>query len=67
MEERARKSPIRVRILELHEQDKRRLLDPDHLRPHLCRWFGDVSRSQIAYHLRWLRDSELIPSADPKG
>lgn len=65
-EDQARKSPVRVGILELYQEDEDRSLEPDELLPRLCEWFGKVSRSQIAYHLRWLRDADLIPRVDPR-
>ncbi|HEY3552410.1 MAG TPA: hypothetical protein VGK66_01865 [Solirubrobacterales bacterium] len=57
---------MRLRILELYEEDEARSLDPDELLPRFCEWFGNVSRSQLVYHLRWLRDADLIPQADPR-
>jgi len=62
-EEQARKSPVRQRILELFQEDEGCSLDPDELLPRFREWFGNVSRSQLVYHLRWLRDADLIPRA----
>jgi Fe2+ or Zn2+ uptake regulation protein len=66
-EEQARKSPVRVRILELYEENEGRSLEPDALLPRLREGFGSVSRPQLAYHLRWLRDADLIPRVDPRA
>ena len=65
-EEQARKSPVRARILELHEQDPSRSLAPDHLHTELCKSFDDLSQAQIAYHLRWLHTAGLIPHIDTR-
>jgi hypothetical protein len=61
--EQAENSPIRSYILELCEKEEAPSLAPSDLLPELQRRFGPVSRSQVAYHLRWLQDAGLLPSS----
>lgn len=65
--EQALRSPMRARILELYAEDEGRSLDAEDLRHELDEWFGRVSLPQIAYHLRWFREAELIPAPCPGG
>lgn len=64
--ERARSHPLRVKILALHQQDLERSLDAPDLLPALTAartaGEGDLSLSTVAYHVRVLRDAELIPA-----
>lgn len=64
-QEQARISPMRSRILELYERDHDRSLAPADLMGELTANFGkNVTETQIVYHLRWLRDADLIPAED---
>ncbi|HEX6456444.1 MAG TPA: hypothetical protein VF009_07995 [Solirubrobacterales bacterium] len=65
--EQARRAPMRARILELYEQDRGRSLAPDDLIDELTENFGvRITKAQVAYHLRWLREAELIPAEEDR-
>ncbi len=58
-EERARKHPIRAKILGLYEQDESRSLVALDLLPDLEE--EDTNVSAVAYHVRILQDAKLLP------
>jgi Fe2+ or Zn2+ uptake regulation protein len=59
---RARVSPVRSGILDLLEKEEGEPADPQQLTEELKRNGWQVSLSQVAYHLRWLADAQLIPA-----
>lgn len=59
LEERARKHPVRARILALHSQDKRRSLAAADLMADLGDDRADLAT--VAYHVRVLQDAGLLP------
>lgn len=60
-EERARKHPLRLKILGLYEQDESRSLIASDLMPELGE--EDTNVSTVAYHVRVLQDAKLVPAA----
>ena len=63
--EKARRSPLRARILELYEADESRSLEPRDLLDAFQGEFGDPAPALIQYHVRRLRQAGLI--SDPGG
>lgn len=61
----ARRFPLRARILELYEEDESRSLEPCDLLGALRSEFGDLSPADIKYPVTWLRIAGLI--SDPEG
>lgn len=59
---RARKSPVRSRMLDLYEEDQDRSLEPVTFLEELTREGWRVSLAQVNYHLRKLADAKLIPA-----